>query len=100
MVHDLERYLPKDVAEIVSGGAKGIDACARAYAIDNGIKLTEFLPEYDKFGKVAPLKRNLAIIEYSDLVLIFWNGVSRGTKHVIENCQKRNVPHRVFKSVA
>ena len=28
-VTDLEKYLPEGVTEIVSGGAKGIDACAR-----------------------------------------------------------------------
>ena len=53
-VHDLENYLPKEVTEIVSGGAKGIDACARAYAKANGIKLTEFLPEYESMDAVRP----------------------------------------------
>lgn len=32
-VVNLEMYLPKDLTEVVSGGAKGIDACAREYAI-------------------------------------------------------------------
>ena len=45
---NLEKYLPNGVTEIVSGGAKGIDTCAREYAVSNGIKLTEFLPEYEK----------------------------------------------------
>ena len=58
-VNDLEKYLPKDVTEIVSGGARGIDKCAREYAVANGLKLTEFLPEYEKYGRVAPLRRNL-----------------------------------------
>lgn len=55
--------MPKEVTEIVSGGAKGIDI---------GIKLTEFLPEYEKYRRGAPLKRNLQIIDYADLVLAFW----------------------------
>lgn len=49
-VNALEKYLPKEVTEIVSGGAIGIDTCAREYAIANGLKLTEFLPEYEKYG--------------------------------------------------
>lgn len=57
-VKDLGQYLPKDTAEIVSGGAKGVDASAREYALSHGIKLTEFLPEYEKYGRSAPLKRN------------------------------------------
>ena len=87
-VDHLENYLPKGVTEIVSGGAKGIDACAKAYALANELKLTEFLPEYKKYGKSAPLKRNLQIIDCADQVLAFWDGGSPGTKYVIRQCQK------------
>ena len=91
-VDHLEDYLPEGVTEIVSGGARGIDSCARSYALRHGLKLTEFLPEYGRFGKGAPLRRNIAIIEYADLVIAFWDGQSRGTKFVIDYCQKRNIP--------
>lgn len=95
-VSDLERYLPKETTEIVSGGAKGIDSCAREYALSHNMRLTEFLPEYDKYGRAAPLKRNITIIQNADLVLAFWDGVSRGTKYVIDNCRKRNIPVTVY----
>lgn len=95
-VRNLEKYLPKETTEIVSGGAIGIDSCAREYALINKIKLTEFLPEYKKYGRYAPLKRNLQIIDYADLVLAFWDGKSRGTKYVIENCKKKNRKIRIF----
>lgn len=90
-VSDLGRYLPENTTEIVSGGAKGVDTSAREYALSHGIKLTEFLPEYTRFGRSAPLKRNITIIEYSDIVLAFWDGKSRGTKFVIDNCRKLGV---------
>ena len=89
-VTNLEDYLPQGVTEIVSGGARGIDTCAREYSLTKGIKLTEFLPEYKKYGRSAPLKRNLQIIDYADEVLAFWDGQSRGTKYVIEQCEKKN----------
>ena len=82
--------------EIVSGGAKGVDTCAREYALANGLKLTEFLPEYNRYGRGAPLKRNLQIIDYADCVLAFWDGQSRGTKFVIEHCKAQGKPVRVF----
>ena len=56
-VKNLGQYLPQDVTEIVSGGVKGIDTCAREYAQNNNIKLTEFLPDYDKYGRFVALKR-------------------------------------------
>ncbi|MBE6948843.1 MAG: DUF2493 domain-containing protein [Ruminococcaceae bacterium] len=90
IIDDLSSYLPVEVTEIISGGARGIDACAKKYASVSGIKFVEFLPEYDKYGKNAPLIRNLQIIDYADCVIAFWDGKSRGTKFVIENCKKKN----------
>ena len=69
-----------------------MDTCARAYAQHHGLKLTEYLPEYSRYGRVAPLERNITIIENADLVLAFWDGKSHGTKYVIDNCKKRNIP--------
>ena len=87
-ISDLERYLPEATEEIVSGGAKGVDSCAAAYAVDNGLKLTVIRPDYEKYGRSAPIKRNVQIIEYADLVIAFWDGQSRGTKFVIDYCEK------------
>ena len=93
---DLSRYIPDETSEIVSGGAKGVDTLAREYARKHNIKLTEFLPKYKIYGRGAPLRRNIEIIEYADIILAFWDGKSRGTKYVIENCRKRNIPIIVY----
>ena len=95
-VEHLEDYLPKDTTEIISGGARGVDASAKEYAQRHGLKLTEYLQEYDRYGRSAPLKRNITIIENADIVLAFWDGASRGTKHVIDNCKKRNIPVEIY----
>ena len=95
-VNNIGEYLPKDVTEIVSGGAKGIDTCVKIYALKNNIKLTEFLPEYEKYGKRAPLIRNLEIIDYADEVIAFWDGESHGTKYVIDNCRNRSKKIKIY----
>ena len=88
-VRDLGEYLPSETTEIISGGARGVDTSAREYANAHGIPITEILPDYKKYpGRVAPLKRNIEIIERADLVLAFWDGESHGTKFVIDNCRK------------
>ena len=96
-VWDLEKYLPEDTTEIVSGGARGVDTSARNYARARGLKLTEFLPDYHQFGRQAPLRRNIEIIDYCDLVLAFWDGASPGTGFVIRECKKRGRQIKVFK---
>lgn len=89
-VNNIGNYLPDGTDEVVSGGARGIDNCARIYAEKHNLKLKEFLPDYDRYGRRAPLIRNLEIIEYADEVIAFWDGKSRGTKHVIDNCNKKH----------
>ena len=86
---DVAAYLPADLSEIVSGGAKGADSLAAAYAREQGIPLTEFLPDYRRFGRGAPLKRNEQIADYADEALAFWDGVSRGTLHTMRLFEKR-----------
>lgn len=85
---NLKDYIPKETTEIVSGGAKGVDTLAREYAMKHNLKITEFLPDYNSYGKSAPLKRNIQIINESDMIIAFWDKKSRGTKYVINNCEK------------
>lgn len=99
-VDDLGKYLPEGTTEIISGGARGVDTSAREYALSHNILLSEFLPDYKKYGRSAPLKRNLAIIERADVVLAFWDGSSSGTRFVIENCKRLGVSVRVFRPLA
>ena len=84
----LDEYVPKDVTEIVSGGAVGIDTLAREYANRKALKLTEFLPKYDLYGKAAPIKRNGDVAEYADEALAIWDGRSKGTATTIKLFQK------------
>ena len=94
---NLSVYLPEDTTEIISGGAKGVDHAARSFALAHKIKLTEYYPDYPRYGRGAPLRRNILIIEEAEMVLAFWDGVSRGTKYVIDQCRKRGIPIQVIK---
>lgn len=95
-VPDLGRYLPADTTAIITGGARGVDADAARYAREAGLPLTVIRPDYAAFGRGAPLRRNLQIIDSCDLVLAFWDGSSRGTAFVIERCRRQGKPLRIF----
>ena len=84
---DIGKYV-SDSDEIVSGGAVGVDACAAKYAKARGLKLTEFLPKYEQYGKAAPIMRNREIVEYADKIIAFWDGKSKGTLSVIKYAEK------------
>ncbi len=85
---DLDKYVPENVTEIVSGGAFGVDRIAREYALKKGIRLIEVIPDYEKYGKVAPLRRNDVIVDYADYVIAIWDGKSRGTAYVLSKCEE------------
>ncbi len=94
---DLQRYLPQNVTKLISGGAKGVDACAKCFATAHDLPIVEILPDYRRYGKGAPLKRNRQIIAQADLVLAFWDGLSHGTADVIRQCQRQGIPCRVIR---
>ena len=96
-VKRLGDYLPDGVTEIVTGGAAGVDLDAEEYGMENGLKVTLFLPKYEKYRRSAPLVRNRELIEYSDIVIAFWDGESRGTKYVIDTAKKLGKDIRVYK---
>ncbi len=93
---EIKKYIPQGVTEIVSGGARGIDTLAKEYAMKHNVKYTEFLPDYTQFKKSAPLKRNEEIAKYADVALIFWNGKSKGTKHIIQCFNSLNKPIKII----
>ena len=88
---DIEKII-SDGDEIVSGGAVGVDQCACEYANNKGLKITEFLPEYSRYRRAAPLVRNKRIVEYADKVVVFWNGSSKGTLSVINYAKEIKKP--------
>lgn len=92
---DIASYLPFVPDTIVSGGAKGADTYAKEYALKNDIPISEFLPDYRKYGRKAPLLRNLQIVDNCDFLLAFWDGTSRGTKFTIDYAEKRGVPLKI-----
>lgn len=91
-----DELMPPYIDRIISGGAKGIDRCARNYALENRIGILEILPEYELYGRRAPLLRNDWIIKLCDMMYIFWDGKSRGSHYVIKKCIETGKPHKVF----
>lgn len=70
--------------EIVSGTANGADKLGEKYANENGYQVKQFPADWDRYGKSAGYKRNEEMAKYADALIAFWNGKSKGTKHMID----------------
>ncbi len=78
--------------EIVSGAYyKGADKLGEQYAAEKGFRLTKFPADWNRFGKAAGPKRNEQMANYADALIAFWDGKSKGTKHMIGLANKRKL---------
>lgn len=77
---------------IISGGALGADSLARQYASRCPlVNLIEYKPDWDRYGRSAGYRRNKQIVNNSDMLIAFWDGRSKGTKHSIDLANARGI---------
>lgn len=81
------------ISEILHGGAVGFDALSERYATENRIPTKVIRPDYGKHGgKLAPLMRNLELVQLSDFVICFYSCVApertNGTCHTAKTAAK------------
>lgn len=82
--------------EIVSGMAKGADTIAYEIAKENGLTCHEFPADWKANGKRAGFMRNVDMSNFADGLLAFWDGESKGTKHMIDVMRSQGKPVYVF----
>ena len=79
------RYInPKEVGQVVHSGAISIDILAEQWAKNNNIESIIFSPNYEIYGKRAPLVRDKEMVEYADRVIVFWDGHSHDVKYILD----------------
>lgn len=90
-----EYHIHRSDVEIVSGRAQGPDQMGEEYSRRHGLKLALFPADWDGKGKYAGYIRNEEMAKYASAddcekgyLIAFWDGVSRGTKNMIENAKK------------
>ncbi len=83
--------------EIVSGTAAGADTLGERYAQEKGYEVKKFPAQWDLYGKSAGYKRNQQMAEYADGLIAFWDGKSKGTKHMIDLANKMGLKVRVVR---
>ena len=83
--------------EIVSGTADGADRQGELYANKNKLPIKRFPADWNTHGKKAGYLRNLEMAKYADACIVFWNGTSKGTKHMIDIANKYNLPLRIIR---
>lgn len=91
---DKFRSEEKDRIVIISGGARGADKLGEKFALSNGFIHRIILADWDRYGKSAGYIRNRQMAIHAagagdrGVLFAFWDGKSRGTKHMIDLAEK------------
>ena len=84
-------------SEVIHGAARGADEIADGFAREFGMKVTRYPANWFKHGRKAGIIRNVEMLDTKpDLVLAFWDGFSRGTKHTIDEAERRGIPCETY----
>lgn len=79
------------ISEVVCGMARGVDLLGREWALRNSVLVKEMPADWNRFGKSAGYKRNVQMAEVADALIAIWDGVSRGTKHMIDIAKNKGL---------
>lgn len=80
-----------DMTEVVSGNAKGVDRLGERYAKENDIELKIFPADWLLHGKKAGPIRNKRMAEYAHVLILLWDGESKGSKNMLEEAKKKEL---------
>ena len=93
---------PYEITEVVCGKARGEDSLGEKWALERGIHVKYFIPDWEGLGKRAGFVRNADMAEYAcehgsneGLLVAFWNKKSKGTDHMIKTAQKKGLTVKV-----
>ena len=93
-------YLLQNVTEdiqVISGMAHGADHLGEQYAKERGYSIRYFPADWDAHGKSAGYLRNIEMANHADALVAFWDGKSRGTKHMIDIAVDKGLKVRVIR---
>jgi len=82
---------------IISGGANGADKLGEQYAHLRNYNVEVHEAEWEKYGKRAGIIRNefMALEIGATNCLVFWDGKSKGSKHMAETARAYKLPTKV-----
>ncbi len=85
---EAEYGIAPDETEFVCGEARGADALGKLWARSRGYDVVSFPADWDTHGKSAGYKRNEQMAQYATWLVAFWDGVSKGTGHMVRLAER------------
>ena len=87
----------KKVDVVLSGLAAGADSLGMCWANEFNIPIEEYPAQWDKFGKRAGYLRNELMAVNATHLIAFYDGESRGTRHMIDLARNEGLDVRIVR---
>lgn len=81
---------------ILSGKRLGAEELGKQYALSRGYDMKWFWRYMGSSAKEHVIKTNQEMLVASDAIIVFWDGVSPGVKHLIDTAKNMRRPLRVI----
>lgn len=85
-----------EVSVLLCGCARGADTIGREWAEENKVPIELYPANWERFGRRAGYRRNEEMSERAEALIALWNGISKGTAHMIQISNKKGLPIRVL----
>lgn len=82
-------FTSNTVTQVVSGCAHGADKLGERWAVSQRLPVVRFHADWNTYGKRAGFIRNGEMADYADACIVFWNGTSKGSKHMIDIAKRK-----------
>jgi hypothetical protein len=86
----------RDRIQIISGTAKGADQLGERFATQYKLSLLRMPAKWDLYGKSAGYRRNECMAEMANACIVFWDGQSRGSQHMVEQAKEKGIPTTLY----
>jgi len=85
-----------DISVVISGGAEGIDTVGEAWAKQNSIPVERYPANWRKYAKAAGHIRNEEMAKVAQALICIWDGMSPGSRNMLETASRYGLRIRVF----
>ena len=76
--------------------ANGADMLGERYAEEKRYKIKQFPADWEKLKKSAGPIRNRQMAEYADACVVFWDGITTGSKNMIKTAKEKGLLLKVI----
>ncbi len=80
------------ITQVLTGGARGAEPLGYRWAWKHALPHQLCRADWERFGKSAGVRRTYQMAQIGDVLVCFWDGVSKGNAHMVQCMRQLGKP--------